>query len=1049
MNLVNFDRHGRTAINPPKRSVLIRFCALFCYCWHQVSAAPAADVPPDHAAKMARGLEMFRKEVRSLLVENCLECHGGAKLKGNFDLSTREGLLRLGDEGPAVTPFHAAGSRLVKLIRHEAEPNMPDKKPKLPEAAIAAIAQWIDLGAPYEEPLLASKQPRGGAVVSEADRKWWAFQPLANVKPPSGAAHPVDAFLLQASKARQLSFNPAASRRTLIRRASLDLIGLPPAPEEVEAFTSDKKPGAWERLVKRLLDSPHHGERWARHWLDVARFAESSGFEHDYDRPHAFHYRDFIIRALNADMPYDQFVRWQLAGDEFAPDNAEALMATGFLGAGVFPTQITANEVERTRYDALDDMLSTTGSAFLGLTIGCARCHDHKYDPIPSRDYYRMLSTFTTTVRANVDLELDPAAAARARKKFQDEQTQLETKLADYEKNDLPTKFDAWLASGAELPLHAASLLEVTNIVSKAGATFQKLDDGSWLAAGRNGASDLYTVTATTSVQRITGLKLEALTDASLKKKGPGRADNGNFALSRITVTGQPMAGGETREAKPSRVEATHEQNKTSLSAASSLDEDPKTGWAVDMGGIGKDQAAVFAFAEPLTFEGGAKLTVKLEFSVNAGHNIGRARFSVFSENELSLKSDVVPATVATLARQWSDPEKRAPLDPASRAALLAWWKSREPGWRALLTGVEEHRKKAPKTKTPVLICAEGYDPLVMHSQGAPFFQQTHVLRRGDANQKQEVAEQGFLQVLMRNVDEKRWQWSPPAGAPYSGRRRSLANWLTDVEQGGGALLARVAVNRLWQHHFGRGLVATPSDFGRTGAAPSHPELLDWLAGELIRHGWRLKPIHELLMTSAAYQQNTMAAAAKVKADPDNALFLRRVPQRLEAEAVRDSALAASGLLDSKMFGPGTLDEDSKRRSIYFMVKRSRLMNSMVMFDAPEPLVSQGTRPTTTVAPQALLLLNSPQARGWAQAMARRLEAEVKNDTAGPAPRIARGYQIALGRPPTRVEASNAATFVERGVKEYSAAGQANAHALALADFCQALLGLNEFIYVD
>lgn len=1008
----------------------------------------AADLPPDHAVKMTRGLELFRQQVRPLLTDHCLKCHGGEKTKGDFDLGTREGLLHPGENGPFVKAFDAAGSRLLKLVRHEAEPAMPDNKPRLPDAAIAAIAQWIDLGAPYDESLVAGKQaPRDKSAVSEADRQWWAFQPLAKVVPPKGLAHPVDAFLVESAKAKKLSLNPVAEKAKLIRRAYLDLTGLPPAPEDVDAFVSDKKKDAWPRLVKKLLDSPQHGERWARHWLDVARFAESSGFEHDYDRPHAYHYRDFVIRALNSDMPYDQFVRWQLAGDEFAPGNPEALMATGFLGAGVFPTQITANEVERTRYDALDDMLATTGSAFLGLTIGCARCHDHKYDPIPTRDYYRMLSTFTTTVRANVDLELDPAAAALAKKKFEEEQAALKAKLVGYEAKELPTKFEQWLTAGAELPVSAASLLEVTNLLSKVGATFKKLDDGSWLATGKNGSSDVYTLTATSSVRRLTGLKLEALTDASMKKKGPGRADNGNFALSKISVKAEPLNGGEAREVKIRRAEATHEQNKSGLSVASSLDADPKTGWAVDAGGIGKDQAAVFVFAEPVDFEGGVKLTVTLEFSVNTGHNIGRARYSVFSGGEPSVKSDVVPAAVAALVPKRRDATGRNTLTSKERAALLAWWKPRDSGWKSLTASVEEHAKKAPKTTTPVMVCAEGYKPIVMHSQGAPFFKETHILRRGDVNQKQSVADQSFLQVLMREPDSKRWQWTPPEGAQYSGRRRTFANWLTDTEQGAGALLARVAVNRLWQHHFGRGLVPTPNDFGKTGTKPSHPELLDWLAGELVRNGWRLKPIHELLLTSTAYQQSSAVTPAKLAADPDNALFLRRAPQRLEAEAVRDSALAVSGQLDGRMFGPGTLDENSKRRSIYFTVKRSHLMNSMVVFDAPEPLVSQGNRPTTTVAPQALLLLNSPQARGWARALATRLSADMKepNLTA----LVTRAYQIALGRTPKKSELSSAVSFIKQGEQEYRAAGQTEARSLALADFCQAVLGLNEFIYVD
>lgn len=344
------------------------------------------------------------------------------------------------------------------------------------------------------------------------------------------------------------------------------------------------------------------------------------------------------------------------------------------------------------------------------------------------------------------------------------------------------------------------------------------------------------------------------------------------------------------------------------------------------------------------------------------------------------------------------------------------------------------------------MVCAEGYTPIVMHSQGPPFLEQTHILKRGDVNQKSEVATQSFLQALMRG-DPQRWQWQPPPGAQFTGRRRSLANWLTDVDQGGGALLARVAVNRLWQHHFGRGLVATPNDFGRTGAQPSNPELLDWLAGELIRNGWHLKPIHRLIMTSAAYQQSAAGNPAKVAADPENAMFFRRTPQRLEAEAVRDSALAVSGLIDRTMYGAGTLDENSKRRSIYFTVKRSKLVNSMVVFDAPEPLASQGNRPTTTVAPQALLIMNSPQARQWAVAFARRVESEAKSADASDL--VDRAYLLALGRLPQAPESRAAVGFISKGAARYESVGKQGPRSLALADFCQAVLALNEFVYVN
>ncbi len=1003
-----------------------------------VLALKAQPLPPDHEERMTKGLEMFRTDVAAILKEHCVKCHGGEKTKGDFDLVTREGLLLGGAEGPAVKPFSAAESPLLKMIRHEADPHMPSKQPKLPDDVITKVATWIDHGAPYEAPLIAGKTgARDKSVVSDEDRKWWAFQPLKK-GPPSARGNPVDGFLAAKGAEKKLKLAPAADPRTLIRRATLDLTGLPPTPGEVDAFLADKSAEAWEKVINRLLDSPRYGERWARHWLDVARFAESSGFEHDYDRPNAYHYRDFVIKALNSDLPFDQFARWQIAGDEIDPDNPLAMMATGFLGAGVFPTQITANEVERTRYDALDDMLATTGSAFLGLSIGCARCHDHKFDPIPTKDYYQMLSTFTTTVRSEVELTLDPEKAKRDQAEQEMKAKELTAMLTAYENDELKPRLKKWLTSEeATLPRSTWQLLEITNIISQGGTTFKNLGDGSWLASGKNPAEDTYTLSTTTTARRITGLKLEALAHESLTAKGPGRAGNGNFALSKITVSATPFGGGATREVKLAKAEATHEQNKTGLSVASSLDEDPKTGWAVDSGGIGKDQAAAFTFAEPLDAEGGATLTVRLEFQVNTAHCIARPRLSLCTDAAPKIKDDTLPVTVAALEEKV---RTHATLSAAESTTLFDWWKQRDTGWRERNDRLTAHAKKVPKNTTTVMICGEGHKPIVMHSQGAPFLKETHLLRRGDPNQKQAVVTQGFLQVLSRDSDPARWKWEPPAEAKFSGRRRTFANWLTDPERGGGTLMARVTVNRLWQHHFGRGLVATPNDFGRTGALPSHPELLDYLAGELMNNGWKLKPIHRLLMTSAAYRQSSMADNAKVAADPDNAFFLRRTPQRLEGEAVRDSILAVSGLLDPTMYGRGTLDENSRRRSVYFTVKRSQLVNSMLVFDAPEPLTSQGNRPTTTVAPQALLLMNSPQVRTWAAAFARRIEKESKVENPDDlAPIIQRAYALALAREPRPRELTAATNFIRHGLAE--------GRDKALTEFCQTLLALNEFAY--
>jgi mono/diheme cytochrome c family protein len=1028
------------------QNFLMKYCTIVVLAgFTSTVAAAIGEVPADHAERMTRGLALFQKEIAPLLKEQCVNCHGGEKLKGDFDLATREGLLHGGAEGIAVVPFKAGESRLMKLIRHEEEPEMPEKKPMLSADVIAKVAQWIDLGAPYDAPLVAGKAPpRDKSKVSAEDRKWWSFQPLTKVTPPQDAAHPVDAFLLAEAKKKGLSFAPPADARSLLRRISFDLTGLPPAEALAKQFLtqgadSAPTPNAVAQLVDQLLAEPAFGERWARHWLDVARFAESSGFEQDYDRPHAYHFRDFVIKAFNDDMPFDQFARWQIAGDEFAPEDPQAMMATGFLGAGVFPTQITANEVERTRYDALDDMLGTTSSAFLGLSVACARCHDHKFDPIPAADYYRMASTFTTTVRANIDLDLDPAKSVQAKAVWEKQRSKLKEELAKTE-STLRATFKPEQVDGN---VETWRLLMPESINSKTPkTTFKNLGDGSFLAEGKAGDSDTYTVIATSNQPNITAVRVEALAHQSLPHGGPGRATNGNFALAKFTLSVQPATGAK-RNVNLARTLADFEQNKDSLSIASSLDDKPNTGWAVD-GAIGKDHAGVFILEKPLTLAAGEKLLIELNFTVNTKHNIGRPRFALSSLPEPSWKGEAPPPIVS---QALATIRSKGKLSQQEADGIFDYWKKQQPKWVAANGMLTKHGDKPPVSTTPVLVCAEGYPPIVMHSQGPPFLEKTHFLKRGDTNQKGDEAPPGFLQVLSGAADPKRWQWSPPAGAKSTGKRRTLANWMTDVDHGGGTLMARVIVNRLWQHHFGAGLVNTPNDFGKSGSAPTHPVLLDWLASELIRSGWKLKPLHRLMMTSAAYQQRCMADPAKVAADPDNLLFLRRVPQRLEAEAVRDSLLAVCGTLDAKLYGPGTLDEKSRRRSIYFMVKRSQLVNSMVAFDAPEPMASTGARPTTTVTPQALLLMNSPNVRAWAQEFAQRVQKDIGGTSIEQL--VARCYQLALTRSPLEAESKAAVNFLQSQTASYSADGKSNALPLALADFCQAILALNEFVYVN
>jgi hypothetical protein len=998
-----------------------------------------APLDPEHAAKMAKGVALFKQHVKPILVQSCLRCHGGKAVESDLDLSTRDSLLKGGRHGPVVSPGKSADSLLVKLITHQREPHMPKVGDKLSDAAVTHIRSWIDLGAPYDEALVtvkAAKKPWTERVLTDDARHFWSFEPLAKAAPPmltdnGWCKTSVDRFIFAKLRAAGLTPSPTVDRHVLIRRAYFDLVGLPPSPEEVDAFLKDDAPDAFAKLVDRLLASPRHGERWARHWLDLARFAESHGFEHDYDRPSAYHYRDFVIEALNRDLPFDTFAKWQIAGDEFAPDNPLALKATGFLAAGVHSTQITKAEVEKHRYDEMDDKLGTLTTAFLGLTVGCARCHDHKYDPIPQRDYYRMLATFTTTVRSEIDLNLDPDGYRKAKATFDREHAPYDEALRRFEAEELPKRLAAW---ERQPPREFAwQVLEPQKVQSKEGATLTVEPDGTILVTGKNAKFDTYTIAATTRLPKIIAIRLEALAHPSLVKGGPGRAKNGNFALSDFRVeVGMPQA--PARALKLVTARATFEQSGLPVKAA--LDNDAKSAWAIDPQ-FGKDHAAVFELAEPDT---GTQLVFTLKFANNDGHNLGRFRLSVSAMKDADLTAPGITANVRDALAVAAESRPAAP-----RAIVLAWYRTIDPEWRALNAKREAHLVKAPKPPTAkCLIATEGLPAVRLHTQGEDFFPETYFLRRGDPDNKEGAASQGFLQVLMPGPEAaKRWQSPPPAGWRTSYRRRALAQWLTDTEHGAGHLLARVIVNRLWQHHMGRGIVATPSDFGTRGERPTHPELLDYLAGELIKGGWRLHPIHKLIMTSAVYKQGSRVDAAKVKLDRDNKLWWRHLPRRLEAETIRDSLLAVSGQLDEKMYGPGTLDEKSRRRSIYFTVKRSKLMPMMVIFDAPEALTGMAERPTTTIAPQALHLLNSPQVREFARALAQRVapSAETPLEDA-----VRRAYRSALARDPSPAELRDGLDFLAGQMASYPPDRRRQA---ALADFCQVLMCLNEFVYVD
>jgi mono/diheme cytochrome c family protein len=1024
------------------------------------AAQPPTALPPDHAARMTAGLALFEKDVAGLLKQHCVECHSGAKPKGDFDLATRESLLKGGSHGPAVVPFKAAESRLVKAIRHEGELQMPHKKARLPAAVIEQIAKWVDDGAPYDKPLVAgavAKKDR--SIVTEQDRKFRSFQPLPRVVPPtirnpqSAIRNSIDQFIIAKQQAARVKMNPPADQSVLIRRLYFDLIGLPPTPEEVDAFIADTDPQAYEKLVDRLLANPHHGERWARHWLDLARYGESHGYEQDYDRPFAYHYRDFVIRALNDDLPYDKFVQWQIAGDELAPDNPQAWFATGFLGAGTHATQITANQAEKERYDELDDKVATIGTAMLGLTLGCARCHDHKFDPIPVKDYYALISTFTTTVRSDYDVDMDPARTRAEFAAWERAHQPLVATRDQFEKEKLPARLDAWLKTGAPLPQPMWLALDLEGFKASGGYyginKIEAKPDGSKLVALTAGSPDTISFKASTVLTNIVALRIEALADRALPNHGPGWSKDGGFNLTELSVTAKPRKGA----ANPATLKFARRTATTDKQPAKSV-----LPWSDDKQ-AGRDHAAVFELEQPSGFAEGTELAFTLKFANDFDRSLlGRVRVSLTTQRSPNLAGEPVLAkdfeqavrvfakTSSATTSDYNAPSSGVPVMTATeRASVTRIYRTVDDEWRELNAAVLLHAAKEPRPQlVKALVCSEGVPAIRLHTQGPDFYEKTHLLRRGDPNSKQAEAAPSFLEVLMRTPErEKRWQTPPAAGARTTGQRAAFAKWITDVDHGAGALLARVIVNRLWQHHFGRGIVATPSDFGATGAAPTHPELLDWLADELLRNGWQLKPVHRLILNSATYRQGAQTDAARTKADPENRLWWHRAPQRLEAEIVRDNILAVSGRLDRTMFGPGTLDEGMNRRSIYFQIKRSKLIPMMVQFDWPDSLQSMGLRVNTTVAPQALLLMNNPQVRAAARDWAKQLLPAAEKSWADS---VTQSYRTALGRAPTKAELANAASFLESQAKSYSSP---DARELALTDFCHAVMGLNEFIYVE
>ena len=779
----------------------------------------------------------FARDVYPIFKQHCFKCHEGVSASSGLRLDLRAEVFGETSGKPLVKAGKSSESRLIQVITGKVPGKMmPRQADPLSEKQISVLRAWIDQGVAWDDKLLPPQ-------FAKSDH--WAFQPLAKSEPPrvknqGWVRNPVDAFIAAGHEQKRLQPAKEADRRTWLRRVTLDLTGLPPSLQEIDDFLNDTSPAARERVVERLLASPQYGERWARHWLDIARWAESEGYESNHLRPYAWRYRDYVVRAFNSDMPFDRFIREQLAGDEITPYSDDQLIATGFLAAA----RLSSNEEDmfRQRNDMLVDIVNSTSSALLGLTMQCAQCHNHKFDPLTARDYYRFQGFFIKGQVANVALK----------------------------------NAELWKAYEAKKPMGYEAALRERD------ALFEK-----------------------------------------------GRAN-------RIA------------EAKKE------------------LDADTLKSLAIDRDKRTPEQEKLFRQADLL-----------FQFTPNGIEN--------GLKGEDRKRYEELKKQVAEMEKRMIDrPQAVAYYSPATSPHNLS------------------------------VLPMKGFYPLI-YNPAELGRAKSYLLSAGDVHRPTFALQPGWPAVF----------GTTPEGSPG---RLALAEWIIK-----NPLTARVYANRVWQHHFGRGIVATANDFGVKGAKPTHPELLDWLAQEFIRSGWSTKHLHRLIVLSSTYAQSAQGNVQNEKVDPDNHLWWHWQPRRLEAEAIRDSMLAVCGELDTQLGGPSaTPEQKSNRRSLYLLQKRDLPPQQQALFDGPSAMTeSCGQRQATTVPLQALYLLNSEFSVERARALAKRISQEAGDDRSK---QIELTFRVTLGRPPVERERSLADRFFDRG---------------DLVQFCQAMMNVNEFVYIE
>ncbi len=980
--------------------------------------AGVAAVRADEPAKLPPPAERkvdYLADIQPLFKKNCCSCHGSEHQEGGLRLDQKQRALDGGDSGREIIPGKSADSRLVKLIAGIDEDfgvMPPDGKGKpLTAGEIGLIRAWIDQGAAWPD----------DAALADAAKRHWSLQPIARTAPPavndsSWTRSPIDAFILDRLARERLTPSPPAERTTLLRRLYLNLTGLPPSPEAIEEFTSDSRPDAVERLVDRLLASPHFGERWGRHWLDLARYADSDGYEKDRPRPFAWRYRDWVIGAVNADMPYDQFTLEQLAGDLLPGATLAQRTASGLHRNTLHNTE-GGIDPEEDRVKKTVDRTNTLGTIWLGLTVGCAQCHTHIYDPLTQREYYSLYAFFNSLDESDIEAPTPEQAAKLAADRLvhANELAGLRDSLTAYERDELPAAQAQWEATAAASPV-VWQTLELTSLTSKHGATFAKQPDGSTLVSGANKVSDVYTLEATAPQGKLTAIRLEVLPEKSLPKSGPGRSANGNFVLATLKVTAAPVAPSGT-EVDPLAIvftaaRADHSQDKFAPELA--INDDPADGWAISPQ-FGKRHVAVFETKEPLGFEGGTKLTITLDqaYGKAAPHNIGCFRLSVATAPP-PVPLEGIPADVAQALAV-----SKADRGPEQSKAIDTFFRTMDAEYVRLAKAVTDHQAKAPKLP-------EDQKAQAVSQRSEP--RVTNVLLRGDFLSPGDAVEPGTFAVL-----------PPLTSRGTTLDRIDLARWLVDPAH---PLSSRVAVNRVWQQMFGRGLVPTSDDFGKQGELPSHPELLDWLASEYMADGWSLKELLRTIACSRVYQQSSAPRHELTKADPENVLLARQSRRRVESEIIRDLSLAASGMLTERIGGASVRPPqpaeyagltyagsakwvesqgvDRYRRGLYTFFQRTSPYPMLMTFDSPDSNECTARRQTSNTPLQALTIWNDPAFFEASQSLARRIVREVPS--AGEPREVVRrraahAFILCLARRPSEAELTDLVVLFDDQVR--------------------------------